>query len=74
MLQIPGNLVPLRRVLAAMEVRKQEGRNWSDIASQTRRIVAPVRHEGVGNALRSVFLPRSCAIPQDMAALLAQLD
>jgi len=53
--------------------------NPSYLSSRTRLAVprtvqAPQRHEGIGNALRAAFDPRSYGLPEDMVQLLAELD
>jgi len=43
-------------------------------AADVVRMPPPPLHEGVGNALRQTFVPRFPSIPQDMMALLSQLN
>ncbi|MBB3983513.1 hypothetical protein GGR44_003204 [Sphingobium fontiphilum] len=46
----------------------------STTASTLMSIEAPPRHQGVGNALRATFRPARDDMPEDMMALLKQLD
>lgn len=55
-----------------MEFQKQDRRD-SPLDIVMRSVTPPVRHEGVGNALRVAFIPRACEIPGDWAMLLAKL-
>jgi hypothetical protein len=55
-----------------MELRKHERQIWPDSSART-KVVAPVRHEGVGNALRTAYIPRTSDMPSDMADLLDKL-
>ena len=57
-----------------MEFREHERQSWPDKAFAPYRALAPSRHEGIGNALREAYFFRNGDIPEDMAALLAQLD
>jgi hypothetical protein len=38
-----------------------------------RNIMAPARHEGIGNALRTAYDPAMSSLPDDMKNLLAAL-
>lgn len=55
-----------------MEFQKQDHRD-RPFDNLMRSINAPVRHEGVGNALRVAFIPRASDIPRDWATLLTRL-
>jgi hypothetical protein len=55
-----------------------EKKSPSNLASAVRvvsgrTISAPVRHEGVGNALRAAFDPGTYAMPDEFARLLKQI-
>ncbi|WP_156680527.1 hypothetical protein [Sphingomonas profundi] len=43
-------------------------------AITARPVLAPPDHQGVGNALRSAYLPRVSDMPRDLADLLDKLD
>jgi hypothetical protein len=57
-----------------MEHQNNERRDWSEAASLGRRIIAPARHEGVGNALRRAYISHNYDLPADMVALLAKMS
>jgi len=39
-----------------------------------RTVAAPVRYEGIGNALRAAFAPSAYGLPEDLGRLLLRLD
>jgi len=56
-----------------MEPIKQGKRVWPNMA-QFNSATLPLVQQGVGDALRSAYIPRACDMPKDIAALLAKLN
>ena len=57
-----------------MELYNALGRPRQGSAALPKKVPVPQKHEGLGKALRSAFLPRAAELPCDIQALLDKLD